>query len=193
MLMRIRSSIGPYPLSEEAWNSFVAASEGHILQTWQWGQLKAEFGWQAVRVALEKEGRLVAGTQVLVRSFLPGASIAYIPKGPILNFADQETAGVLLSAIHRIARRKRAVFLKIEPEVLNDPTLERRLKGLGFRPSPQTVQPRRTIIIDLKPSLDDILARMKPKTRYNIRLSARKEVKVQEGTAADVDAFYCLL
>jgi len=191
--LRIRSSInGPQPVSEEEWNSFVAAQGGHILQSWAWGQLKASFGWQAVRVVLEREGRPVAGAQVLFRPFL-GASIAYVPKGPIVDLADREATEELLAALHRLARRRRAIFLKIEPDLADDPALARRLEGYGFRPSPQTIQPRRTILVDLTPDPEAILARMKPKTRYNIRLARRKEVAVREGTEADLDVFYHLM
>lgn len=191
--MQIRSSIGPYPLGKKAWNSLVVASKGHIMQTWQWGQLKAEVGWQPVRVALEEASSIVAGAQILFRPLPLGASIAYIPKGPIVDFPAREVTEALFSAVNRIARRKGAVFLKIEPDLPDDLALEQRLKELGFHPSSQTVQPRRTILVDLKPTLDDILMRMKSKTRYNIRLTGRKGVKVQEGMAADLDAFYRLM
>ncbi len=191
--MRIRSSTGPCPLNERVWDSFVIASKGHIMQTWQWGELKAKFGWRAVRVALEEGGHLVAGAQILFRPLPPGISIAYIPKGPIVDWADLDLTKGLFSAIHPIARQQRAIFLKIEPDLPDDRVLEQRLEGLGFHPSPQTIQPRRTILVNLKPSLDEMLMGMKPKTRYNIRLSARKGVEIREGKAADLDTFYRLM
>jgi len=167
---------------------------GHLLQSWQWGQLKAAFGWQAVRVGAEDEGHLVAGAQVLFRPlpFFPSFSIAYIPKGPVLDFGHQETAQALLSAIHRLARQKGAILLKIEPELPDSPTVARQWQSWGFRPG-RTIQPRSTIHIDLQADLDEILARMKPKTRYNVRLAERKGVLVREGTAGDLPLFYRLM
>ncbi len=195
MRLQIHLSTDRKSFDSEAWNAFVAASPvGHLLQSWQWGQLKAAFGWQAVRVSLEDEGRLVAGAQVLFRSspFFPGFSIAYIPKGPVLDFEHREMAETLLSAIHHLARRKRAILLKIEPALPDSPAVARQLQTWGFRPG-RTVQPRSTIHIDLRANLDDILARMKPKTRYNVRLAARKGVLVREGTAEDLPLFYHLM
>src|SRR5690606_15427998 len=55
-------------------------------------------------------------------------------------------------------------------------------------PSPDTIQPPRTIVIDLTPPEDEILGRMKQKTRYNIRLAEKKGVTVREGTIEDLPA-----
>lgn len=54
------------------------------------------------------------------------------------------------------------------------------------------VQPPDTVVLDLKPTLDEILGRMKKKTRYNIRLAEKKGVVVKEGTLADLEAWYAL-
>jgi lipid II:glycine glycyltransferase (peptidoglycan interpeptide bridge formation enzyme) len=195
--MRIRLFTDKEPLDSKSWNSFVAASStGHLLQSWQWGQLKAAFGWQAIRVGVEDEGHLVAGAQVLFRalpSFLRHLSIAYVPKGPLLDFANQEISKALLSAIHRLTHQKRAILLKIEPELPDSPGTVRQLQARGFRPSPQTIQPRSTVHIDLRADLDEILARMKSKTRYNVRLAGRKGVVVREGTTDDLPTFYRLI
>ena len=197
MSIRIRLFTDKDPLDSKTWNSFVAASPaGHLLQSWRWGQLKAAFGWQAMRVGVEDGGRLVAGAQILFRSLLPFPrcpSIAYVPKGPILDFGNREISEVLLSAIHRLARQKRAILLKIEPELSHSPAVVGHLHSFGFRPSQQTIQPRSTIHIDLRADPDQILARMKSKTRYNVRLAERKGVLVREGTADDLPIFCRLI
>jgi lipid II:glycine glycyltransferase (peptidoglycan interpeptide bridge formation enzyme) len=46
-------------------------------------------------------------------------------------------------------------------------------------------------VISLEGSEEDRLARMKQKTRYNIRLAEKKEIVVRE--SGDVDAFYALM
>ena len=74
------------------------------------------------------------------------------------------------------------------------PACAESLSALGFRPSPHTIQPRRTLVIDLSGSEADILARMKQKTRYNIGLSAKKEVTARAAqSAADVETFTQLM
>jgi lipid II:glycine glycyltransferase (peptidoglycan interpeptide bridge formation enzyme) len=182
-------------ISEKDWNSFVAtSSEGHILQSSQWGRLKERFGWQAARIAIEDRGQLLAGAQVLFRPLPLGLqTIAYVPKGPMTDWANEEVTQALLETLHHLCRQRHAIFLKIEPDLAEDPIVAQKLTELGFRASPQTVQPRCTILLDLTPDLEAILARMKSKTRYNIRLAARKGVMVREGTSEDLPDFYRLM
>ncbi len=182
-------------IGEQDWNSFVIASpRGHILQSSQWGRLKEQFGWQVTRVAIQNRNQWLAGAQVLFRPTPLGLrTIAYVPKGPITDWADEEATHALLDALHRLCRQNRAIFLKIEPDVPENSALAQRLIDLGFHPSPQTIQPRCTILLDLTPDLEDILARMKSKTRYNIRLAARRGVTVREGTVEDLPEFYRLM
>jgi lipid II:glycine glycyltransferase (peptidoglycan interpeptide bridge formation enzyme) len=87
----------------------------------------------------------------------------------------------------------RAICLKIEPDEEEDPALARQLMSLGFRASPQAIQPRRSIVIDLQDQPDTLLKRMKQKTRYNIRLSERKGVTVRAGDENDLLEFYQLM
>jgi lipid II:glycine glycyltransferase (peptidoglycan interpeptide bridge formation enzyme) len=178
-----------------AWDGFVrAAPNGHVLQTTAWARLKGHFGWEAGYALVEEANRIQAGAQVLFRPLPLGLGcVAYVPKGPLVNWTDDALTGALLDALHHLCRRQRAIFLKIEPDEEDRPALAQRLQAWGFRPSPQTIQPRRTILIDLTPAPDNILAQMKSKTRYNIRLAERKGVTVRAGTEHDLDAFYRLM
>jgi lipid II:glycine glycyltransferase (peptidoglycan interpeptide bridge formation enzyme) len=99
----------------------------------------------------------------------------------------------LLDAIEPVARQQRAICLKIEPDLEEAESLTGQLAALGFRPSPQEIQPRRTIVVDLTSDPEELLRRMKQKTRYNIRLSARKGVTVRAGSEIDLAPFYELM
>jgi len=180
-------------LPTSRWDDFVAAQPtAHLLQSSRWGALKAQFGWRVERVALERDGRIVAGAQVLLRRLPWGQTLAYVPKGPLVDWNDAEQVRTLLKAIASVARRHRAVALKIEPDLPDDSQLAARLAGYGFRPG-HTVQPRSTIVVDLTPEPEAILGRMKSKWRYNVRLAARKGVTVREGTEVDLPAFQQLM
>ncbi len=177
------------------WDAFVAAQpRGHILQTWTWGVLKSHFGWTADRVAVTRDDRIVAGALVLFRPLpLRLGTLAYVPKGPLLDVDDDEAADELLQGLERPLRRNRSILLKIEPDHADDPAYVDRLAHLGFRPSLQTVQPQRTLVIDIARSDDEILAAMHQKTRYNIRLAAKKDVLVREAQESDLPAFNALM
>jgi lipid II:glycine glycyltransferase (peptidoglycan interpeptide bridge formation enzyme) len=60
-------------------------------------------------------------------------------------------------------------------------------------PQTDTIQPPNTVLVDLRPSSDEILAAMKQKTRYNIRLAAKKGVTVRQGNLKDIPAFNKLM
>ncbi|MFC2037313.1 lipid II:glycine glycyltransferase FemX [Chloroflexota bacterium] len=174
---------------QSAWDGLVSRSGGHVLQSWAWGELKSLFGWRVQRVVV---GSTFA--QVLYRS-LPGGlgTIAYVPKGPLANSGDPSALPVLLEAVRPLVRKNRGICLKIEPNLEEDANLAKRLRTLGFRPSPQTVQPRRTLMVDLDAEPETLLKRMKQKTRYNIRLAARRGVTIRAGDEMDLPAFYDLV
>jgi peptidoglycan pentaglycine glycine transferase (the first glycine) len=103
------------------WDAFVAAApHGHILQSWAWGDLKAAFGWRTLRVALWESGqqRILAGAQILCRAipFTP-FSIAYIPKGPVLDWSDAALCQRFFHALHPLLRARHIALLRVDPDL----------------------------------------------------------------------------
>jgi len=163
------------------------------MQSYEWGEFKKALGWQATRIGIKREGRLVAGAQILLRS-LPLApwTIAYVPKGPL--FDPEDTADhILIQELHRIARSRRAVLLKIEPNLLESPQNAGKLKRLGFQPSALTNQPRSTLVLDLCCDEDAILSGMRAKTRKLIRRAAREGVTIEQADHRDIGTLYRIL
>lgn len=175
-------------ISAAEWDEFAAAHpDGHILQTPAWADLKCAFGWSAARVGIRESGRLVAGAQVLFRP-LPTAlfTVAYIPKGPLVDWNNRPLVEFLFQSLDNAAQSANAVFLKIEP-----PDSNPKFQISNLKASPHAIQPRRTITVDLRRSEEEILAAMKQKTRYNIRLAAKKGVIVTPSD--DLDTFCQLM
>ncbi len=170
------------------WDEFVQAHpESHILQTSAWGRLKSAYGWQAETVQAGQAGALVLFRRVR------GLTLAYVPRGPVANWANRPEITALLAAIDAVCRRRGAFCLKWEPDLPDDPGCAQTLSDLGFRPSPQTVQPRRPLLVDLAGSEADILGRMKQKTRYNIGLAGKKGVSAQPASEAGLECFVELM
>jgi len=182
--------------SAHDWDRDAKQLSGGLLQSWAWGEFKARFGWQAERIVVAEGTHVTAAAQVLFRR-LPGGlwTTAYVPKGPLLDprTTPDASAQTLFSALHRACRRRRAAFLKVEPDWEEGLQAHAWLESHGFLPSPQTVQPQRTVLIDLRPDEGAILAQMKPKARYNIHLAERKGVQVRFGSAEGLSRFYQLL
>ncbi len=177
-------------MNSGAWDAFVAAHPaGHLLQTAGWGQVKAALGWDREIIAQEN-----GGAQLLYKPLpLHAGTVAYLPRGPVVDWQDRVLLTALLTAIESAARRRRAWALWLEPEWPDLPAVREQLHALGWQPAPHPIQPPRTIQIDLTPPEETILARMKQKTRYNIRLAARRGVTTREGTLDDFPAFFRLM
>ena len=160
------------------WDAFLAQHpNAHLLQTTEWGKHANASGWKSVQVV---EGNI--GVQILFRPLSLGQTRAYIPKGPV---GDNWHA--LIPVIDQICRQYNAIFLKIEPDSWRDDESIPQ----GFILGKQATQPLRTIEIDISGEEDLILARMKQKTRYNIRLATRKGVIIREDT--DINTFMDLM
>lgn len=221
-----------YPL---IWNKLVASfNAAHVLQTWQWGQVKSSVAWQpiyclwfedynrynllsgplpAICNQLDKIGRpsLVAGAAMLLQRTIPVGGFAarmralYIPKGPLLDWSNTPLRHQVLLDLHTLAHKQGGIFIKIDPDVRlgtgfpgspqgsHDSVGEAvcaDLQSYGWGFSDEQVQFRNTVIIDLTPNEDTLLANMKQKTRYNIRLATRKGVRIRAGTLSDLDLLY---
>lgn len=187
------------------WDAFASApggagncGEAHLLQTAAWAQLKCSFGWRVRRVALRSAGRIVAGAQILVRRLpLAIGSIAYLPKGPLVNWQDAAQTQALLLLCDAAARAENAIFLKLEPDLADGAEPRQLLQALGWHASAQSLQPRRTLRVDTACEPSAALARMKSKTRYNIGLAEKKGVVVRsaplQNAGAELAAFWRLL
>jgi peptidoglycan pentaglycine glycine transferase (the first glycine) len=173
-------------LSLNDWETHLASCypDSHLLQTASWGRLKSAFGWQAECLQSEK-----AGTLLLFRPLPFGFSVGYLPRGPVPS--TDGALAELLPSIDRVCRSRRAAFLSIEPDWADGDAAREVLRRQGFRPGVHTIQPPRTVLVDLRGSEDEVLAKMKPKTRYNIRLAARHEVAVS--SSEDIAAFARLM
>jgi lipid II:glycine glycyltransferase (peptidoglycan interpeptide bridge formation enzyme) len=124
-------------------------------------------------------------------------SILYVPKGPVLPYEDARLRREVLAQLEQLARKQRAIFIKIDPDVARSRGLEpvvpestgeeflADLQNRGWQFSDDQIQFRNTVELDLQRDEDEILGAMKSKTRYNIRLAGRKEVLVRRGTPAD--------
>jgi len=176
--------------SAQQWDAFVRTHpRGHLLQLSRWGQLKAAFGWEAERVTLTgSDGQLIGGAQILFRPLpMRLGKVAYLPMGPYVE--NEAHTDRLWQAIHTCAREHGARFIKWEPGIYmaDEPTPTP--TAYNFQASVQTVQPPRTILIDIRADDETILARMNQGTRRKIRQGPKKDVRFYHGDEADVTRF----
>lgn len=173
-----------------AWDAALQAlPQPHILQSWNWGQLKAQQGWEVQRFLWQIAERPVAGVQLLIQQ-RGRFRLGYVPKGPNLDWNDDLCVFEVLQGLEALAGQESLLLLKIDPDIVADSSngkaLVTELKHRGWHYSFEQIQFRNTMLIDLQTELDTILARMKPKGRYNVRLAVRKGVTVRLATLADL-------
>jgi len=199
-------------LLPETWNGLIESLPGaHILQTSEWGRFKSLFNWQPSQYLWRNvAGDTAAGALVLERVVaFPGLPlrmrILYVPKGPILDWEDAELRRQVLEDLYQLARERRAIFIKIDPDVClgtgipgedegEETIIGREVKddlvAKGWHFSDEQIQFRNTVRIELRPDEETLLANMKQKTRYNIRLAGRKGVVVRKGGETDIETLY---
>lgn len=181
------------PVNEQGrWNSSVARTGGHLLQSWEWGAFKQRHGWEPVRVHV-RDGEGEALAQVLFRRKGP-VSVGYVPRGPALRPVGEP--GPLFDRLRceldSVCRRRRAISLILEPD--RPLGLSGSYRDVGFVRGPRPFQPARTVQVPLLPDAE-LMEQMHPKNRYNVRLAQRRGVVVEKGGSdqASLDAFYRLL
>ena len=177
--------------SADGWDSALREHGGHMLQSWKWGEFKSRYGWQPERIHIQTpDGQAFA--QLLFRSRGP-ISVGYCPRGPLLVGNKTALWPELKKAIDKVARRRRAMNMILEP---NQPIFEDDdLSGTGLKPGPEHNQPARTVLVPLSDD-ETMLKQMHQKTRYSVRLATRRGVDVEVKDVRDQDAindFYTLL
>jgi peptidoglycan pentaglycine glycine transferase (the first glycine) len=200
------------------WNRVVAGLPNpNILQSWEWANVKATYGWRPVPFIWEapqvhpaKELNIQAAAIILKRVIsMRGLSaricVLYIPKGPIMNWMDEKMRVRVLNDLEGYAKQQRAIFIKMDPDVIlgegvpqredfredkNVLVIPEELRARHWNFSSEQIQFRNTVMINLSRSEEQIKASFKQKTRYNINLAAKKGVIVRKGTLDDLPGLY---
>lgn len=149
-------------------------------------------GGRVTRLGVCREGKLAGGMQLFINPIRGGGkTVLYVPRGPAIAVPSIEVLGPLLDATRQVGAAQESIGLRLEPNVPEgDGAWKDRLSSLGLHPTWPPSQPRSSWVLNIAADEDVLLAGMKQKTRYNIRLAGRKGVTVSEGIDADLDAFY---
>ena len=156
----------------------VRSPGGHVLQSAAWAKIRATQGW---RPEFHQFGTPLPVALVLWRSLPAGQTLAYVPRGPIVGREAQlEEALAKLAAL---ARERRAIFLKVDPEI--DDRGSGALRAAGFRRAPDIQPVVATLELDLGPEEDALFAALEKDTRWSVRQAEKRGVSVRDASGDD--------
>jgi lipid II:glycine glycyltransferase (peptidoglycan interpeptide bridge formation enzyme) len=140
---------------------------------------------------MRDDDRIVAGAQVLVRSWRGAGGIGYVPKGPLLD-GDSVRAETLVDVLRSIAAARRLRYMAVQPPI-NSCGIEPALTEAGFRANAAIGTHHATVRLDLTRPTNELLARMRKSTRANVRRAQNRGVVVRDGRPGDLETLYRLL
>jgi len=183
----------------ERYNAFIRKSEhGNITQDLNWSIVKKD--WKNEQIYIEKNGEIVGAISLLIKPIIGKYHMIYGPRGPVCDVEDISLVKALCEAVDQVAKKYNGVMFRFDPEVAYSEALHEMYEANGFKVRNKAfgknalIQPRYNMILDLK-DFDEasLMLRFHKKTRYNIRLSARKGVTTRWGKSdEDIKTFYNL-
>lgn len=158
------------------WDSLAqAAPAGCFMQSWAWADFKELEGYRTFRCGLFAGEDLVGGCIFYYYPHAGKANLLIAAGGPILPASCPEEGMLLLrEKAGCLAQELGAVALRIEPLWREKPACL-----AEFVRAPADLLPCETLLVDLRPDEGEMLAAMKPKGRYNLRLSWRRGVETE--------------
>ncbi len=190
----------------EQWNTFLTSQpRGHLLQSYEWGELNKYLGGRIYRLGALEDGRMIGAMLLTIAPVplpvkVPGVQLnwLYSVRGPTVESPDSPALPALMAHAHKVAKREHAVVLRVEPNIADDDPQEgvwlAAYHKLGFRTNPIAVHGRRSWVLDIRPEAEKLLADFKMTWRQNVRAAERKGVTIREASGdADFDAYYDLL
>ena len=149
----------------------------HPLQSWEWGQARTKMGIETLRLGEYQNTELIYVYQLTFHPIpYTNFKIGYLPRS---NFPSS----AVIKFINDYGEKNNIIFVKIEPYIEKSKLqiINNKLNSnYKLQISQHSLFPEWTQIIDLSPSEEELLKKMHPKTRYNIRLAQKKGVIIKE-------------
>lgn len=180
--------------NKEKLNNFVASQKkSQFLQSWQWGEFHKNLGGNAWYLGIEEDGDLIAVATIVKKELPMNKCYFFCPRGPVIadkiindRQKPEEIIKLFFKESENIARAENAMFFRFEP------TFD--ILDLNINVTKTLdIEPKKTLILDLTKSEDDLLADMHQKTRYNIKLAEKKGVKIVRTGIDRFDEFWKLV
>ena len=196
-------------ISAQEHDDFVkASSQTNLLQSASWAKVKDN--WDNERIGFYKNDQLVASASILIKPLPLGMTMLYIPRGPIMDYQNQELLQFVLTSLKKFSKTKKALFIKFDPSLFlvqaqigedrkeQQETLDliQNLQKAGAiwvgrtELLDETIQPRFQANIYKDNFSEELLSKS---TRQAIRTARNKGIQVQFGGKELLDDFSALM
>ncbi len=174
--------------------------KSHLFQSGEWAKVKEN--WEHKIIVVRKDGRITGSMSILLKKMpIVNSYMMYAPRGFVCNLQDKETLEKLTIEAKKIAKEYKAFIFRLDPDIPNkDENFKSLMKSLGYKLKNNiktindVVQPKYVYRLNIKGKTEEeVFKSFKEKTRYNIRLSLKKNVKIREGNREDIPIFYDIL
>ena len=158
---------------------------GHFLQAPQWAQVKQCWNWRGV-VVYDPRNEIIGALSILIRPLPLGLSLLYAPRGPVCDRDNKAVLMELLEGVQDIAKSSHALLFCLDPDESDDNAAFRStMKACGFIEKSSSgfdnIQPQHVFRLEIaNRSEKEIFGNFSSKTRYNIRLALRRQVKIKQ-------------
>jgi len=178
---------------KNAWEQFVLASkQGSFLQSWNWGEFNYSLGHKIFRLGFYQNNQL-KGVALLIKKIAKRGIYLECPAGPLIPWHQSSYFPAFINQIKTLAKKEKAVFIRIRPNILSTPQNFNLFKQPGFIKAPMHLHAQTTWVLDITPSEEDLLKNMRKSTRYSIKKAQKLGVKIiQSLNIKDVDLLYQL-
>jgi lipid II:glycine glycyltransferase (peptidoglycan interpeptide bridge formation enzyme) len=169
--------------NKEIWeNLFKECEEKTFLQSWNWGEFQKMMGNKVWRWGIFENGKLVSVT-FFYKIQAKRGTFLFVPHGLNINskFKDQKSKllEVLLNKLIEITKEENASFIRISPILEKNEENVKIFQDLGFKEAPIHIHPELTWELDITPSEEELLMKMRKTTRYLIKQAQKnKEIEI---------------
>jgi lipid II:glycine glycyltransferase (peptidoglycan interpeptide bridge formation enzyme) len=151
------------------------------LQSYYHGQTNEALGKKVFYLGIHEDGLL--GVCLAILENAKRGKYLSIPDGPLLDWQSSEQAvGILFEHLTQLAKSEKCVFIRLRPQLLDNPDNRRLLTSLRFQPSPMHLTAEHTLQLDLKQTPEQILSQMRKTTRYEIKKAQNLGITVTSST-----------
>jgi lipid II:glycine glycyltransferase (peptidoglycan interpeptide bridge formation enzyme) len=179
--------------NQVVWDDFIKLNPAaSFLQSWQWGEFYRLLDQKIVRLGYYRGSELI-GVMLGIVEKAKRATYLTVAGGPLIDFRRKQLVKIWRESLKDATREYDGVFVRVRPQLPDNPENRALFAGHGFRPAPMHLHAQLTNQLDITLPEETLLAKMRKSTRYEIRKSEKINLKLT--TTADpeaLDGFYGL-